>query len=256
MAPGISFAPPMGRRPSPNGELQAISLYLGTMMGMERQTLLSGGHQMAPGISFAPPMGRRPSPNGEPQAISLSLGTLMVMERQILPSGDQKMAYGLSKTAPMGVIPSMKITLDSGTSFDLEFADRNKVVWQSGNERSTDWCEVVEVAPRTYLIDMTFTYQPRQSQTFIVNSKTRQALAVRTITREGDVGKEPRAFHNFSPGVLRNPGISPTGRKLAATRDLIGLPGALYLQPWAMLRTYLPQFAALCPAMHHRAAAW
>jgi len=26
---------------------------------------------------------------------------------------------------------TMKITLDSGASFELEFADRNKVIWQS-----------------------------------------------------------------------------------------------------------------------------
>jgi hypothetical protein len=117
----------------------------------------------------------------------------------------------------------MKITLDSGTSFDLEFIDRNKVTWQSDNERSTDWCEVLEVAPQTYFIDMTFANQPRQSQTFIVNTQTRQVLAVRTIMREGDVGKETRAVHEFSPGVLGDPAKPPTGRKPAPTRDLMGL---------------------------------
>jgi len=126
---------------------------------------------------------------------------------------------------------TMKITLDSGTSFDLDFAERNKVLWQSGNDHGTDWCEVLEVAPQTYFIDMTFTHQTRQSQTFIVNSKTRQVLAVRTIMREGDVGKEPRAVHHFSPGVLGNPAIPPTGRKPAPTRDLIGLRGLYTYSP-------------------------
>jgi hypothetical protein len=126
---------------------------------------------------------------------------------------------------------TIKITLDSGTSFDLAFADRNKVTWQSGNERGTDWCEVVEVAPQTYFIDMTFAHQPRQSQTIIVNNDTRQVLAVRTIMREGDVGKEPRAVHNFSPGMLGNPAILPTGRKPAPTRDLIGLRGLYTYSP-------------------------
>jgi len=126
---------------------------------------------------------------------------------------------------------TMKITLDSGTSFDLDFAERNKVLWQSGNDHGTDWCEVLEVAPQTYFIDMTFTHQTRQSQTFIVNSKTRQVLAVRTIMREGDVGKEPRAIHHFSPGVLGNPAIPPTGRKPAPTRDLIGLRGLYTYSP-------------------------
>jgi len=121
----------------------------------------------------------------------------------------------------------MKVTLDSETSFELEFVGRNKVIWQSGNEDGTDWCEVVEVAPQTYFIDMTFIHQPQQSQTFIVNVHTRHVLAVRTIMREGDVGKEPRAVHEFSPGILGDSAISPTGHKPGPTRDLIGLR-ALY----------------------------
>jgi hypothetical protein len=133
-------------------------------------------------------------------------------------------ANRLPPTAAL-VNQTIKITLDSGASFELEFVDRNKVIWQSDAERGTDWCEVVEVAPQTYFIDMTFTHQPRQSQTFIVNVQTRQVLGIRTIMREGDVGKEPRAVHEFSPGVLGDPAIPPIGRKPAPTRDLIGLRG-------------------------------
>ena len=132
----------------------------------------------------------------------------------------------LPQTAVL-VNQTMRITLDSGTSFELEFADRNKIIWKSGDEDGTDWCEVVEVAPQTYFIDMTFDNQPRESQTFIVNVQTLQVLAIRTIMREGDVGKEPRSVHEFSPGVLSNPAIQPTGRKPGPTRDLIGLR-ALY----------------------------
>ena len=57
----------------------------------------------------------------------------------------------------------MKITLDSGTVLDLDFVDRNKVAWKSGGEGGTDWCEAVEVAPKTYFIDMTFGQKPRES---------------------------------------------------------------------------------------------
>ena len=121
----------------------------------------------------------------------------------------------------------MKITLDTGISFELEFVRRNKVSWKSGDENDTDWCEVVEVAPQTYFIDMTFSQQPRQSQTFIVNDETRQVLAIRTIMREGDVGKEPRAVHKFSPGVLGDSSIPSAGRIPGPTRDLVGLR-ALY----------------------------
>jgi hypothetical protein len=120
---------------------------------------------------------------------------------------------------------TIEITLDSGPSFELEFVDRNRVSWQRGDERGTDWCEVVEVAPQTYFVDMTFADQPRESQTFVVNLQTRQLLGVRTIMRQGDVGKEPRAVQEFVPGVLGDPEIPPTGRRPAPTRDLIGLRG-------------------------------
>ena len=117
----------------------------------------------------------------------------------------------------------MKIVLDSGTVFDLDFTDRNKVIWKSGAESGTDWCEAIEVAPNTYFIDMTFSHLPRQTQTFIVCTETHQALAIRTIMREGDIGKEPRAVQHFSPGQVGDPSIPPTGRKPAPTRDLFGL---------------------------------
>jgi hypothetical protein len=139
-------------------------------------------------------------------------------------------AHRLPQTEAL-VNRTMKVTLDTGESFDLNFAGRNKVVWQSGNERGTDWCEVVEVAPQTYFIDMTFAHQPRRSQTFVVSLQTRQLLAIRTTMREGDVGKEPRAVHDFSAGVLGDPAIPPTGRKPAPTRDLIGLRGLYVYSP-------------------------
>jgi hypothetical protein len=136
-----------------------------------------------------------------------------------------KMAVNrLPQTAAL-VNRTKTITLDSGRSFQLEFVDRNKVLWQSGSERGEDWYEAVDVAPQTYFIDMTFVHQPRQTQTFAVNLQTRQVLAIRTILREGDVGKEPRAVHEFSPGVLGDPTLPATGRKPAPTRDLIGLRG-------------------------------
>lgn len=120
---------------------------------------------------------------------------------------------------------TMKIKLDSGKSFDLEFVEGEKVIWHSGDGSGEDWCEVVEVAAHTYFIDMTFNHQPRQTQTFVVNTQTRQVLSIGTIMREGDVGNEPRAVHEFSPGVLGDPNLPPTGYKPGPTRDLIGLRG-------------------------------
>lgn len=130
--------------------------------------------------------------------------------------------YRLPQTAAL-VKQQMKITLDSGASFDLEFTDRNKATWKSGSDRGSDWCEVVEVTQKTYFIDMTFASQPRQTQTFVVNTDTRQVLGVRTVMREGEIGKEPRAVHVYDPGVLGDPAVPPKGRKPAPTRDLFGL---------------------------------
>jgi hypothetical protein len=117
----------------------------------------------------------------------------------------------------------LKITLDSGPVFDLNFVEKNKVQWKSGNQGNTDWCEVVEVDANTYFIDMTFADKPRESYTFIVNVETRQAVGAQTIIREGDVGREPRAVHNYSAGILGDPSVPPAGRKPGPTSDLYGL---------------------------------
>ncbi|MCF8146429.1 MAG: molybdenum cofactor biosynthesis F family protein [Deltaproteobacteria bacterium] len=138
------------------------------------------------------------------------------------------MAYHRIQSTSDLVNQKMKITLDSGTVFDLEFIEPNKVNWRSGSTNGTDWYEAIEVAPRTYFIDMTFANEPRQCRTFFVNTESRQALSVHTVMREGDIGKEPRAIQDFTPGVLGDPAIPPTGLKPAPTRDLIGLR-ALYI---------------------------
>ena len=101
--------------------------------------------------------------------------------------------YRLPQTAAL-VKQQMKITLDSGASFELEFTDRNKATWKSSSDRGSDWCEVVEVAQKTYFIDMTFASQPRQTQTFVVNTDTRQVLGVRSVMREGERSLEPSTF--------------------------------------------------------------
>lgn len=141
------------------------------------------------------------------------------------------MAYHRLKATSDLANQEMKITLDSGTVFDLAFIKPNQVTWRSGSKSGTDWYEAIEVAPHTYYIDMLFVDEPRQSRTFIVNTETRQVLSVHTIMREGDVGKEPRAIQDFTPGVLGDPAIPPTGLKPAPTRDLIGLRALFIYNP-------------------------
>ena len=93
----------------------------------------------------------------------------------------------LPQTAAL-VNQTMKIRLDSGASFDLEFTDRNKVIWQGGNEGGTDWCEVVEVAPHTYFIDMTFARQPRESQTFVTKPPPTKVGGFKSVPLARSVG--------------------------------------------------------------------
>jgi len=136
-----------------------------------------------------------------------------------------KMAVNrLPQTAAL-VGQTLRIALESGRSFELDFVETNRVAWRSGGAQGEDWCEVVEVARHTYFVDMTFADRPRESQTFILNTDTRRVLGVRTIMREGDVGKEPRALQEFEVGVLGDPAVPPTGPRPAPTRDLIGLRG-------------------------------
>lgn len=138
-----------------------------------------------------------------------------------------EMAYHRLPQSAALVGRDLRITLDSGTIFELRFEAPTRVFWRSGAAQGTDWGEAVEVAPQTYYVDLTFAQEPRQSQTFLMNLQTRQVLGIRTIMREGDVGREPRAVHEFSPGVLGDPAVPPTGTKPGPTRDLIGLR-ALY----------------------------
>ncbi|MBI5584999.1 MAG: MoaF N-terminal domain-containing protein [Deltaproteobacteria bacterium] len=138
-----------------------------------------------------------------------------------------EMAYHRLPQSEALVGRDLRITLDSGSVFELRFEGPHQVSWRSGTGRGTDWGEAVEVAPQAYFIDLTFAQEPRQSQTFLINLQTRQVLGIRTIMRAGDVGREPRAVHEFSPGILGDPTVPPTGCKPAPTRDLVGLR-ALY----------------------------
>lgn len=120
---------------------------------------------------------------------------------------------------------TVSLSLESGRAFALQVLERHRIAWRCQGAEAEDWCEVVEVAPHTYFLDMTFAGQPRESQTFVLNLETRHALGVRTVLREGDVGKEPRAAHTFEVGVVGDPALPPTGFRPRPTRDLIGLRG-------------------------------
>ncbi len=116
---------------------------------------------------------------------------------------------------------SLAVIPTQGPRLALEFTAADRVNWSSGTYRGSDWCEVIEVAPDTYFIDMTFEEWPREALTVIANLTSRRTLSVRSIVREEEVPNEPRVMQRFDAGVLE--GGAATGITPAPTRDLIGL---------------------------------
>ena len=116
---------------------------------------------------------------------------------------------------------TLAIVSQHGPRIDLAFEAKDRVRWTSGGASGTDWCEAIEVAPDTYLIDLAFEAWPREALTVIANLTTRRTLQVRSIVREEDVPNEPRVMQRFDAGVLD--GGSASGSSPDVTRDLIGL---------------------------------
>lgn len=116
-----------------------------------------------------------------------------------------------------------RITLESDTEIALSFETADRVSWSIAPDKGKDWYEAVIVGPDVYFIDMTFRSKPREALTLIVNTVSRQVLAIRSVVRKERVEGEPLVVQDFQPGMLGDPGISPTGFAPAPTRDLIGL---------------------------------
>ena len=84
----------------------------------------------------------------------------------------------------------MRITLESGASFELEFVDHNEIVWQSGGGQGRDWCEVVEVAPQTFFVDLTFARNVYRHYRQHRTMKFQQLRKPHTVTRiRGNIHK-------------------------------------------------------------------
>ena len=85
-----------------------------------------------------------------------------------------------------------------------------------------EWCEVIEVAPNTYFVDIAFQRHPLKSMTLIINTQSRRVLAVECTVRSAEAaGAEPRVAQDFFAGHLA--GRVPSGLQPHPTRDLIGL---------------------------------
>lgn len=116
---------------------------------------------------------------------------------------------------------SHSITFDDGRKLSLDFRD-SEVRWDLGNLSDTDQCEVIEVAPDTYFIEIIFSSRPTEAETLVINTRTRRVLSIASIVRspEETIG-EPQVGQIFRPGVLD--GGPASGPAPQETRDLIGL---------------------------------
>ncbi len=108
-----------------------------------------------------------------------------------------------------------------GPRLELQLRAAGRVRWIQGESSGEDGCEVIEVAPDTYFIDITFEAWPREALTVIASLSTGRTLQVRSIVRDQDAPGEPRVMQRFDAGVLE--GTTASGSIPAPSRDLIGL---------------------------------
>jgi hypothetical protein len=120
----------------------------------------------------------------------------------------------------VGTIQTIRFATSSMT---LAFDGMHQVrVTEPAFGSASEWCEVIEVAPSTYLVDLTFQHKPLHSRTVILNTQSRRALAVECEVRTAEVARaEPRVAQTFLVGRLE--GGDPSGQAPHESRDLIGL---------------------------------
>ena len=121
---------------------------------------------------------------------------------------------------------SLTVSLDDGRMLTLTFETADRIRIAEAGAESHEWCEVVEVAPDTFFVDMTLAARPTVAETLIFNRKTRRILSIRARIRPaGEAPGEPRVAQDWVPGTLG--GGPATGAAPSPSRDLIGLR-ALY----------------------------
>lgn len=136
-------------------------------------------------------------------------------------------AYGIdtNRLPPSDALDgaSHTLTFEDGRVLSLRFG-KGKVTWSDGGARVEDACEVVEVAPNTYFVEIIFAARPTEAETIILNTASRRALSIYSVVRDkgASVG-EPQVAQVFRAGVVGDTAIPPTGPVPAETRDLIGL---------------------------------
>ena len=115
----------------------------------------------------------------------------------------------------------------------LEPLANGQVRWQWRQEEGCDALDVVEVAPHTYFLDMSFATRPLESLTLVLNLGSLRVLGVAARIRSPEEsGAEPRVTQQFLVGFLGDYRNACTGVVPMPSRDLIGL---------RTLQTYSPR---------------
>lgn len=116
---------------------------------------------------------------------------------------------------------SHKISFEDGRTLKLAFA-KGEVRWSDGKESGTDKVEVIDVAPKTYFVEIVFAGRPKEAETLILNIETRRVLSIYSLVRDAkDAVGEPQVAQIFRPGIID--GGAASGPVPHESRDLIGL---------------------------------
>lgn len=127
-----------------------------------------------------------------------------------------------NRLPPSHALVGKHLSIAFGThSLQLQFKAPDRVEWARDNGQGNDWCEVIEVAPSTLFVDMTFASRPREALTLILNTSSRRALSILSVVAPERVEGQPQVSQHFEVGVIE--GGTPTGMRPEPTRELIGL---------------------------------
>lgn len=135
---------------------------------------------------------------------------------------DFALGIATNRLPPSAGLDGRELSLEIGARRLSLTVSGNTHAWQEGEGRGTDWCEVIEVAPRVFFLDRTVDARPDQAETLILSLVSGRALSILSEVRpEGTFPGEPRVAQVFQPGGIA--GLALSGPEPAPTRDLIGL---------------------------------
>ena len=121
----------------------------------------------------------------------------------------------------------------AGRTFELRFEDgrsltlgidKSRARWRDTSGAGEDLCEVIEVAPNTYFIEIIFSGRPKEAETLILNAQSGRVLSIYSLIREpADSIGEPQVAQVFRAGVIAEPAVKVSGPVPHPTRDLVGM---------------------------------